>query len=196
MESRRRELYFISAVLAATVAGGAYFAFRYRAPTPQKFAAHIETWFESPKMTAELMRERYGNPDVLAPGIATWYERGPWKRVTVHGGSPFSYLEQVVGYHVPLDAVVPLREFGHGLSFDVANEELSSTSNSEPSNVLALNLANELASGKITPKEATAIYKRTSETSVAGKSSPYMEKLLFGTYRAVPQEPWNREIGY
>ncbi|MDD5303110.1 MAG: hypothetical protein PHS14_08360 [Elusimicrobia bacterium] len=196
MNAQKRELTVVASILAITLAGGAYFGYRHRAVSLQRAQAHIQTFLEGPRTMASLMIDRYGPPNALAPDVVTWYERGSWKRVTVHGDAPLSYLEQAVGYHVPLEAVTPLREFGHGLRFDPVNEEMSATSNSESLNILALNLANELCSAKRTPKEASDLYVRTARLAAAGKSSSYTEKLLFEPYRLIPVEPWNREIGY
>lgn len=196
MKTRKRELYFVATVLAATLAGGAYFGYRHRAVSIQRAEAHVQAWLKGPRTMAKLMIDRYGPPNALAADAATWYERGPWKRITVHGDAPLSYLEQTVAYHVPPEAVAPLRAFGHGLRFDLVNEELSATSNAESLNVLALNMANELCSAKRSPKEAGDFYVRTARLAAAGKSSPYTEKLQFEPYRSIPLEPWNREIGY
>lgn len=44
---------------------------------------------------------------------------------------------------------------------------------------MALNLANEIVEGKRSVAQAQSFMKRTMMTSMAGKSSPYTEKLLF-----------------
>lgn len=204
METQRRKLdirivYFFAALLALTVGGGVYYGRNYRAQAPQRVEAHIKSWFDRPRIITQVLMERYGPPNVLAPGVATWYEKGPWKRITVHGDSPDTFLEQTVGYWVPPDAAPALREFGHGLRFDAAKEELSATSGDEALNYLALNLANEIASAKRSAAEAGDIYERTAKLAASGKSSPYLDGLLFTPYRPVPQErweTWSREIGY
>lgn len=196
MKSEKRELYFVATVLAATMFGGLFFAYKHRAPSAERVAAHIETWLDGPRSTLKLMSERYGYPNALGPGTATWYERGPWKRITIHGHEPLGYLEQSVGYHIPEDAVAPLREFDHGLRFDRANEEITARSNSEALNVLALNMAHELASAKRVPSDASGFYVRTARLAAAGKSSPYLDRLQFEPYRPMPAIPWDREIGY
>lgn len=196
MNSQRKELTFVAAVLAATLAAGGYFAYRHRAPTQERVAAHIANWLDGPRAALKVMMERYGPPNALGEGTATWHERGPWKRITIHGGEHFDYLEQAVGYHVPAEAVSALAEFDHGLRVDRVNEELSARSNSEALNILALNLANELASAKRRAPEASDFYVRTARLSAAGKSSPYLDRLMFEPYRPAPEMPWNREIGY
>lgn len=196
MESQKKDLYFVAAVLALTLAAGGYLAYRHRAPTPERVAAHAAGWLDGPRATLKVMMERYGPPQALGAGTATWYERGPWKRITVRGGEHFDFLEQAVGYHVPAEAAAALAEFDHGLRFDRVNAELSARSNSEALNILALNLANELASARRTAPEASGFYVRTARLAAAGKSSPYLDRLLFEPYRPAQEMPWNREIGY
>lgn len=196
MESQKKDLYFVSAVLALTLGAGGYFAYQHRAPSLERVAAHSADWLEGPRTTLRVMLERYGPPQVLGEGTATWRERGPWKRITIHGREHFSFLEQTVSYHVPEEAAPALREFGHGLRFDRLNEEITAKSNAEALNILALNLADEMASARRAAPEASAFYVRTARLSAAGKSSPYLERLMFEPYRPLPEAPWNREIGY
>ncbi|MBI2384791.1 MAG: hypothetical protein HYV14_02135 [Elusimicrobia bacterium] len=196
MKSEKRELYFVATILAVTLAAGGYFAYRHRAPSQERVAAHTAAWLDGPRATAKVMIERYGSPNALGEGTVTWYERGPWKRITVRGGEHFDYLEQTVGYFIPGDAVPALREFGHGLTFDRFNDELTAVSNSEALNILALNMADEIASARRGAKEASELYVRTAKLAAAGKSSPKLDRLQFEPYRPTTETPWNREIGY
>lgn len=196
MDTRKRELYFVATVLAATVAGGGYFAYKHRAPSAQLVQAHIFSWYHKPRVMAQLMTERYGPPNTLGRDVATWHERGPWKRIVVHGDSPDTCLEQVIAYWAPPEAANALRDFGHGLRFDAAREELSVKSGDESLNFLTLNLADRLASGKSMPEEAQRLFARTAALAAAGKSSPYTEKLLFSPHRSEPLESWSRPIEY
>lgn len=196
MKRNRRPLYFFATVLAATLAGGGYFAFQNRPPSARAVAARIAEWPDGPRTAAALMMERYGPPAALAAGTATWHERGPWKRIAVHRDSRDRYLEQTVDYRVPYMAVIPLFEFGHAVRADVANKELSVSSDSEPLNRLALNLADEIATGKRTAGDAASVYAATARLAAAGKSSPYTEGLLFPPKRTRPEDAWRRVIGY
>lgn len=196
MDPKKKDVYFVAVVLAATLAGGGYFAYRNRTPPAHRVEAHIKTWYEAPRQMARLMTERYGPPSALGTDDATWHERGPWKRIVVHGDSPDSCLEQVVAYWVSPEAGASLREFGHGVQFDYAAEEMSTRSNDESLNFLALNLANQIASGSQGAEEARQLYTRTATLALSGKSSPYMQKLLFGPNRPAPKETWRRGIDY
>lgn len=201
METRRkaenrRIVYFIGLVLAAMAAGTAYMGYRHRVMAPQRLAAHTRAWFDSPRVMSQVLMDRYGPPSVFAPNVVSWYEVEPWKRITIHGDSPDDFLEQAVGYQAQPAAVERVRDFGQGVRVDLIGEEISARSNSEALNLLALNLANEVASGGRSPEDAREFYESTVKLAAAGKASPYMEKLLFEPYRFVPQERMPHLIGY
>lgn len=196
MDKRRRQLYLASTALAAAVAGAGYLAYQYRAPTPKLIESHTASWSRRPRAMVDLMIERYGLPNALRPGAAVWHGRGPWKRIVVHGDSPDTYLEQVISYWAPPEAARGLEEFGHGLAFDPAREELSVKSGNEELNFLALNLADRVAGGKNTPEEARRIFKKTATLAASGKSDPMTEGLLFAPHRTEPVENWTRPIDY
>lgn len=196
METRSMRFYFVAAVLAAALAGGGYAAYRSRVPSSRRVASHISTWLDRPRSTMKLMTERYGPPDALAPGIATWRNRGPWKRIVVRGHAPNGCLEQTVSYGVPAAAVVPLLEFGHGVSLDLADDELTASSDDESLNRLALNLAVEIAGGRRDSREAREFYAKTARLSAAGKSSSYLSKILFAPYVPPREDRRRRGVGY
>jgi hypothetical protein len=192
----QRVVYFIAAALAVVVVGSAYLGYRHRVLAPKRLEAATRTWFDSPRVLSQVLLDRYGPPNVIAPQAATWYERQPWKRITVHGDSPDKYLENTVGYLAKPAAVAALREFGQDIRLDLVQEEISARSNAEALNYLALNLADDVASGKRSPKQARSFYLRTIKLAASGKSSPYMERLLFEPHRFVPQERMPNLIGY
>ncbi len=52
---------------------------------------------------------------------------------------------------------------------------------------IALNLADEVATGKRTEREAREFFDKTAALSAAGKTSPYTRMLLFKPYRFGPE---------
>ncbi len=179
MKTRKRALYLASAAAAAAVAAGGYYALRPRVEVPERIEAHLNTWYDSPRREAERLIELYGPPDEVAPALATWRERGPFKRIAVHGDSPDTYLEHAVAYRAPPEAFEALSRFGHGVRFDPRNGELSARSNLDSLNYLALNLADEVVKGVRSPENADDFYVRTARFAVFGKSADYMARLRF-----------------
>lgn len=194
MDTRRKRLFFISAVLAALVAGGAYRSLVH--PSARRVAAHIAGWDNRPRSAVQVMMERYGSPDRLVPGAVTWLGRGPWKRIVVRDSPSGRFLEQTVAYWVPLAAIPPLSEFGRGVRADYSADELTASSEDEELNRLALNTAHDIASGRRDAKDAGEFYDRTARLAASGKGSVYLTNLLFTPYAPSPSSRRRRGIGY
>ncbi len=141
----------------------------------------IAGWPEGSRMVAEAMIEKYGAPDSVDDAKLTWNGNGGWKRTTVHRlpdeGS--DVLEQAIGYVVPPGRRAALTRLDLELKVDEVSGELTATSESEETNFLALNLADEVVKETRTPEGARAYYVQTLRLAGAGKSSPYMRELLF-----------------
>ena len=81
------------------------------------------------------------------------------------------------------DSLEDLSRFDIKLDVDARYSELSSRSESEAMNFLVLNLAHEIVSGKRSAMEARQFAAKTVRLSAAGKSSRYLERLLFQPHR-------------
>ncbi|MBI2384550.1 MAG: hypothetical protein HYV14_00915 [Elusimicrobia bacterium] len=138
-------------------------------------------WPERSGMVAEAMIDKYGAPDSVDDAKMTWIGNGSWKRTTVYRlpGGGGDVIEQSIGYAVPEDRRADLTRLGLAVKVDAAGGELSSTSESEETNFLVLNLADEVVKETRTPEGARAYYLQTVRLAAAGKSSPYLSGLLF-----------------
>jgi hypothetical protein len=76
-----------------------------------------------------------------------------------------------------------LDKFDSALVVDRTVGTLSARSDSEQANTLALNLADEIARGKRDVESARLFMTETLRKAAAGKSSPYMDGLLFSVDR-------------
>ncbi len=147
----------------------------------------IRTWPAGARATARAMIDKYGEPDRLTEGALRWTGNGPWAKTIVHrrAWSPFlgnrthDYLEQTVDYQIPRGRADELRRFDERLEINERGGQLSAWSPSEPMNVLILNMAHEIASGRRDARSARSFVAKAVEFSKAGKSSVYMERLLF-----------------
>jgi hypothetical protein len=135
------------------------------------------------------MIEKYGQPDAVTDRMLVWNDKDPWLKVVVYRdainqGSFLthdSFLENTVAYKVPLDKVADLIRFDSALVIDETRGTLASSCDTEGCNYLALNLANDIATGKRDVASAKDFFKNTMTKSLSGKSSPEMEKLMFPT---------------
>lgn len=141
--------------------------------------ARFADWDEMPRSLALLMIERHGEPEQMTSKSLVWREKTPWKRIIVHNDPPNLPLEQVVSYFVPDHKLEAVRSLGNGIGVDVWNNELSAQNEMESMNFLALNLADDIVRDNRTTQEAATFLQTTAQLAASGKSSLYMEGLLF-----------------
>ena len=176
----------------------------YDAPAaPGKAAARtpetvISQWPVRPQHEARVLIGKYGEPRSFDDGKLVWGLQGPWQQTIVYRTAPRSFLgyhgkdilEQSIAYVVPDGKIPALARFDNRLRFDKANGRLAARSESEGLNYLALNLADEIVAGKRDVDDARGFYRKTVNLAESGKSSGYMERLLF--IRAGPAKKASR----
>jgi hypothetical protein len=131
--------------------------------------------------------DEYGPPDGVALAGLGWKGRGRWKRIVVcdanedyvadYGSA--DDLEQTVAYRLPKGSRAALAAFSGSVQASPDGTELSARSNSEGLNYLALNLADQVVRGVRDPRAARRFYRRTVHLAAAGKTSRYMQRILF-----------------
>lgn len=147
----------------------------------------VARWPAGPRGAAELMLEKYGEPDQFDRDTLAWFNNGEWKRTVVHraasrrdpSGRTKDFLEQTVGYLVPSEKIPDLNRFNPRLEVSMSAGEMSFSSESESKNRLALNLAEEIITGKRAVADARGFFDRTNRLAASGKSSSYLDKLQF-----------------
>lgn len=152
-------------------------------------ASAVQNWPTTTKKTAQAMIEKYGQPDAVTDRMLVWNDKDPWLKVVVYRdainqGSFLthdSFLENTVSYKVPLDKVADLIRFDSALVIDETRGTLASSCDTEGCNYLALNLANDIATGKRDVASAKDFFRNTMTKSLSGKTTPEMEKLMFPT---------------
>jgi len=149
-------------------------------------------WAERPRLAARLMMTRYGAPDVVGMSRMIWHGNGPWKRTIVrdlprrYAGAhdeDLGVIEQTVSYKATPEQAATLASLGGRLTIDVAAMEMSSRSDREEVNFMRLNLANDAILGVLGVSDARVAYARLLNLDASGKSTPYMQGLIFGPGR-------------
>lgn len=157
------------------------------AATGEAPEAIIRRWPPRSRNVAGLMLEKYGRPDQFDRDTMVWFNNGEWKRSIVYrrrfhrdpAVTRTDILEQSIGYLVPNDKVAELARFNGKLTVSQTAGELAFASESEAKNRLALNLADEIVTGKRGVAAARAEYMKTARLAASGKSSPLLESLQF-----------------
>lgn len=147
----------------------------------------ISSWPARPQRQARALIAKYGKPRSFDGDKLVWGKHGPWREIIVYRKAPRSFLgyhgkdilEESIAYVVPAGKIPALARFDNRLRVDKAGRRLSSRSENESLNILALNLADEIVAGKRTPEDARDLYRKTTRLAESGKTSGYMQRLLF-----------------
>ena len=88
-------------------------------------------------------------------------------------------LEQIINYRVPTDGYDELARYDGSVIVERTRGTMAARCDKEGLNLLALNLANDVATKKPTPEEARAFYAKTAKAFKQGKRPLYTRRLLF-----------------
>ena len=159
----------------------------------------IQSWPKEARKAAEMMIQKYGQPDEVTAMRVVWHDNGPWKRTVVtkeetDHAFPMPHkdvLEQVIDYRVSTDKVDDLAKYDGSVIVERTKGELSARCDKEEANFLALNLANDVATGKKSAEEARETYAQTIKALMAGNPDPYVQKLQFASQQSAadPDKP-------
>lgn len=151
-------------------------------------SAMIDNWPATPKKVAKMMIDKYGQPNEATASMLLWNNNGPWKRTIVYREEvkhnfPMPHtdlLQQFINFKVQSGMANDLGKYDGSVIIDKTKGEISARCDGEDKNMLALNLANDILMHKKTVKMARQFYSDTVMAKMKmGKSSPYLEKLLF-----------------
>jgi hypothetical protein len=172
------------ALLALLVWPATKIAHAAAAQTPESI---IRSWPVAERAAAGAMLAKYGPPSQFDRRALVWFNTGNWKRTIVYrqplhhsAKAPGKdFLQQSVGYIVPDDKINLVKRFNSRLEVSPTAGELTFASDSEATNLLALNLADEIVVGKRSVAQAREFFAKTSRLAASGKSSAYMDGLRF-----------------
>lgn len=158
-----------------------------RNPGSAAYEQLIRDWPEVPREVAQKMVQKYGPPHEATPSLLVWNNTGPWKRsilyreeVKHNWPKPHTdVLEQFIDYRVPLDRFDEIVKFDGSVIAERTKGELSARCDKEEMNFLAVNLANDVASGRRSVEEARTFYTKTAMAAMKGEMSPYVQGFQF-----------------
>lgn len=143
-----------------------------------------------PKMSLAVAADlitKYGMPQESNSHQLTWYDNHPWQRTVLHREEvqhnfPYPHkdvLEQTVNYRVPLEKVADLLKYDGSLLIDRTRGELTVHCNNEQSNILTLNIADDIVKGDRTVEQALAYHAQVVRGVQIGEPEAYPTKLRF-----------------
>lgn len=147
----------------------------------------VSAWPDVPREVAQTVMEKYGPPQEATPSRLIWFENSPWKRTILYRDSyqhdfPMPHpdlLEQFIDYQAPLDTYDDLAMYDGSVIVERTKGEISARCDKEAMNFLAINLANDIATGERNVEEARQFYAETAMAFMEGESDPYVEGFVF-----------------
>ena len=147
----------------------------------------ISGWPAKTQEVATTTMAKYGAPNEVTGTMLVWNNNGPWKKTIIHKepvqhNFPMTHLdllEQFVDYSVPADKYDQMALYDGSVVIARTVGEMSARCDKEEANFLALNLANDVATGKKTAEDARMYYARAIKEMMQGNMDPYLQKLHF-----------------
>ena len=186
----------IKMLLIALAASGALFMTATTSRTQEQSAGSnmqmsadgmIASWPAKPQEVAKKMIAKYGQPNEVTATMLVWHNNGPWKRTVVYRdvvqhNFPMPHpdlLEQFIDYQVPVAKFSDLAAYDGSVIVERTKGVMSARCDKEEMNFLALNLANDIVTGKRSVKDARKFYAETAMAFMKGQMSPYTQSLQF-----------------
>ncbi|MBT2663180.1 hypothetical protein [Bacillus sp. ISL-45] len=147
----------------------------------------INDWNAMSKNQANHTIQQYGPPNEATQSRLIWYNNGPWKRTIVYRDEiPHDFpqphtdvIENYINYTVPPEMFSELAKFDGSVIVERTRGEVSSRCDMEAANILALNLMNDIVTGKLSAEEARDKYCEETSAFMMNRPAPYAEKLQF-----------------
>jgi hypothetical protein len=144
-------------------------------------------WNETARTAARRMFDKYGAPQEVTANRLVWHDNRPWKRTAViNQDVPHNFptqhtdvLEQTLAIDVPVDRYEDLAAFDGSVSVHRTAGEFTASCNREEHNFIALNLASDVISGRLTVPQARQRLAELVQQSDAGERVSYASDIRF-----------------
>ena len=149
----------------------------------------VSSWPEASRMAVKEITDKYGKPDGITKSELFWMNKGVWKKICINKKEtkhsfPIEHtdmMQTTISYKVPIDIMDELGRFDGSVTFDRTQGTISARCDKEGNNFLALNLANDIITGKKSVEEARKAYGDIVKEKMNGGNPLYMQKLTFST---------------
>lgn len=147
----------------------------------------LRTWPEESREAAQLVIDKYGEPDEATDSEFVWHRPGPWKRMIAskaffRHNFPAPHIDavkSVIDYRVPPEKFDDLAKFDGSVIVERTAGEVSARCHDEEANFLALNLMHDIVTGAKTVEDARSYYAQEFLGYRRKQPTPYMQGLRF-----------------
>lgn len=144
-------------------------------------------WNDTAKSAARQMFDKYGAPQEVTTNRLVWHDNRPWKRTTVTNQDvPHNFptqhtdvLEQTLAIDVPVDRYDDLAAFDGSVTANRTAGEFTVSCDREEHNFIALNLAGDLISGRLSVPQARQRMSELVQQSDNGQRVSYAGDIRF-----------------
>ncbi len=153
-----------------------------------KASALTNGWPESSVMAAQEMIERYGDPTETTSESLIWRNFAPFKKIIVHK-TIYSHrfpllhqnsLEHVVDYRAPIGKIDDVWRYNGSIVLNRTRGEMSSFAENEAMNILGLNLAHSVLTGRLGADAARVTFGKETLNYMNGIKTANTQVLSFG----------------
>jgi len=160
----------------------------------------IRGWPRESREAAQLVIDKYGEPDEATDSQLVWRKCGEWKRIVAtkaffqhdfpapHQDS----VESFIDYRVPPEKFAEITAFDGSIICERTAGEVSARCHDEEANRLALNLMHDIVTGAKTVEEARRYYAKEFLDYRRGLPTPYMDALRFAVPSGGTADPDTR----
>lgn len=154
-----------------------------------KAASLTSGWPDSSITAAKDMIEKYGDPHETTSESLIWRNVAPFKEIIVHK-EVYSHkfpllhqnaLEHVVDYRAPVGKIDDVWRYNGSIVLNQTKGEMSSFADNEAMNILALNLAHQVMTGKMSADAARVTFGKETMNYMNGQRTANTEVLAFGS---------------
>jgi hypothetical protein len=165
--------------------------------TVMQFGDAIRNWPEAQQKVGRELNKKYGEPSEITETRMVWNNNGPWKRTILYKETQrhnfpvmhSDFLEQTVDYRVLTDKYDEVARYDGSILMDRTRGELSVRCENEASNLIAVNVAHEVFSGKRSVTEAREFMAKTVNAHKKGEVQPYAQRLQFTVIKGATADP-------
>jgi hypothetical protein len=154
-----------------------------------KAAGLTSGWPDSSITAAKEMISKYGDPQETTSTSLIWRNIAPFKRIIVHKEVynhrfPLLHqnaLEHVVNYKAKPEKIDDVWKYNGSIVLDRTKGEMSSFAENEAMNILALNLAHDVLSSRMSADAARVTYGKETISFLNGNKTENTQVLKFGS---------------
>ena len=148
----------------------------------------LNAWGTEPRASAQRLMEQYGEPDEISKSMLIWRDTPDgWKRTelsdepTLHKfpAEHNDFLKQVIDYKVPIGMFSTLAAFDGSIGADRTRGEMSARCGGTSMNLVAINLAHDIITGRRSVDLARREYTRVYKAYQDGERPEYTQSFQF-----------------